>query len=334
VDDFAIMTRTRNDQLFSKYNLARLPRLRSGPIRMSIVDYDTPAAFVCSGKQLSGKAIAWWRAQEVLKNPMKPSISIVMIMMGGLLATGCATKKYVKQQVDPVSGKLDQVAGKTDQQGQSLDQTKQSLDKTRASLEEDETKLSATNERAVSADNRAGEALGRADDASKRADRANQGVDDLKSSVANSFANLEAYKQVAETTVNFKFNSDKLDNDAKMAIDQMAMNQTQYKRFFIAVEGFTDKVGSSEYNNALSRRRADAVVEYLVAQHEVPIYRIHMVGLGEQKPVEDARSRAANAKNRRVELTLFSADQSLALNSPAGTAPGNSPAGSSSANPQ
>jgi OOP family OmpA-OmpF porin len=293
---------------------------------MSIVDYGTPAGFVCSGKQLSGKAIAWWRAQEVLKNPMKPSISLVMIMMGGLLATGCATKKYVKQQVDPVSGKLDQVAGKTDQQGQSLDQTKQSLDKTRASLEEDETKLSATNERAVSADNRAGEALGRADDASKKADRANQGLDDLKNTVAN----LDAYKQVAETTVNFKFNSDKLDNDAKMAIDQMVMNQTQYKRFFIAVEGFTDKVGSAEYNNALSRRRADAVVEYLVAQHDIPIYRVHMVGLGEQKPVEDARNRAANAKNRRVEVTLYSADQSLALND---TQPGTNPAGSAT-NPQ
>jgi len=49
-------------------------------------------------------------------------------------------------------------------------------------------------------------------------------------------------------------------------------------------------------NAALSRRRADAVVEYLVAQHDIPIYRIHMVGLGEQKPLEDARNRAANAK--------------------------------------
>jgi outer membrane protein OmpA-like peptidoglycan-associated protein len=242
-------------------------------------------------------------------------------MMGGLLATGCATKKYVKQQVDPVSGKLDQVAGKTDQQGQTLDQTNQSLGKTQATLEEDETKLNATNERAVSADNRAGEALGRADDASQKADRANHGLDDLRSTVAN----LDDYKQVAETTVNFKFNSDKLDGEAKTAIDQMVMNQTQYKRFFIAVEGFTDKVGSAEYNNALSRRRADAVVEYLVAQHNIPIYRVHMVGLGEQKPVEDARNRAANAKNRRVEVTLFSADQSLALN-----APGNSPAGSGS----
>jgi OOP family OmpA-OmpF porin len=263
--------------------------------------------------------------------PMKPSIPIVLLMMGGLLGTGCATKKYVRQQVDPVSGKLDQVATKSDQQGQtldqtkqSLDQTKQSLDQTRSTLDEDETKLSATNERAVSAGNRA-------DDASRKADQANQGVNDVRAALANTIANLDDYKQVAETTVNFKFNSDKLNNDAKMALDQMVMDQNHYKRFFVAVEGFTDKVGSAEYNAALSRRRADAVVEYLVAQHDIPIYRIHMVGLGDQKPVEDTRTRAANAKNRRVEVTLFSADQSLALNSGAQPAVGG---GSGPANQQ
>jgi OOP family OmpA-OmpF porin len=245
---------------------------------------------------------------------MKPSIPIVLIMLGGLVGTGCATKKYVKQQVDPVSGKLDQVATKSDQQGQTLDQTRQTLDKTRATQEEDENKLSATNERALSADNHAGQAMTRADEASKKADQANQGVSDVRNALNNTIANLDAYKQVAETTVNFKFNSDKLNSDAKMALDQMVADQNHYKRFFVAVEGFTDKVGNAEYNAALSRRRADAVVEYLVAQHDIPIYRIHMVGLGEQKPVEDARNRAANAKNRRVEVTLFSADQSLALN--------------------
>jgi OOP family OmpA-OmpF porin len=271
--------------------------------------------------------------QEVFKPKMKPSIPTVLIMMGGLVATGCATKKYVQQQVDPVSGKLDQVASKTDQRfdqtNQSLDKTNQSLDKTKSTLEEDETKLSATNERAVSADARAGQALTNADNASQKADRANQGLGDLRNTVAN----LDDYKQVAETTVNFKFNSDKLDSEAKMAIDQMVTNQTQYKRFFIAVEGFTDKIGSAAYNEALSRRRADAVVEYLVAQHDIPIYRVHMVGLGEQKPVEDARNRAANAKNRRVEVTLFSADQSVALNSPNGP-PANSAGGNGSSNPQ
>jgi OOP family OmpA-OmpF porin len=258
---------------------------------------------------------------------MKPSIPIVLILMGGLsgalLTSGCATKKYVRQQVDPVSGKLDQVATKSDQQGQTLgqglDQTKQSLDKTRATLEEDETKLSATNERAVSADNRAGEAITRADGASQKADQANKGVSDVRSALANTVDHLDDYKQVAQTTVNFKFNSGKLGDDAKMALDQMVTDQNHYKRFFVAVEGFTDKVGSADYNEALSRRRADAVVEYLVAQHNIPIYRIHMVGLGEQKPLEDARTRAANAKNRRVEVTMFSADQSLALNGGSGS---------------
>jgi outer membrane protein OmpA-like peptidoglycan-associated protein len=250
---------------------------------------------------------------------MKLSFSVSLILAGALLASGCATKKYVKQQVDPVSGKLDQVSTKTDQQGQTLDQTRTSLDQTRSTLDQtrstqqkDEAALSATNERALSADNRAGQAMGRADEANRKADQANQGLSQL----ANTVANLDDYKQVTQTTINFKFNSNALSSESKMALDQMVANQNHYKRFFIAVEGFTDKVGSADYNAALSRRRADAVVEYLVAQHDIAIYRIHMVGLGEQKPLEDARTRAANAKNRRVEVTLYSADQSVALNSP------------------
>jgi outer membrane protein OmpA-like peptidoglycan-associated protein len=252
---------------------------------------------------------------------MKSSILASVILIGTLVGTGCATKKYVRQTVDPVSGKLDTVATKADQQGQTLDQHKQALDQQRATQEKDEAALSATNERALSADNHAGQAMSRAEDAGKRADQANQGVNDVRAALANTVANLDDYKQVAETTVNFKFNSDKLQSDGKMALDQMVMDQNHYKRFFIAVEGFTDKTGSADYNSALSRRRADAVVEYLVAQHNIPIYRIHMVGLGQEKPVEDARSRAANAKNRRVEITMFSADQSLAFSNSGGASP-------------
>src|ERR1700730_4143284 len=100
---------------------------------------------------------------------MKQSIPIFLVIMGSIVAAGCATKKYVRQTVDPVSGKLDQVATKSDQQGQTLDQTRASLDQprtsldqTRATLEKDETALSATNERALSAENHAGEAMTKA----------------------------------------------------------------------------------------------------------------------------------------------------------------------------
>jgi len=245
---------------------------------------------------------------------------MAFVAVATLLSAGCATKSYVGRTVDPVRGKLDQVAGKTDQQGQTLDQTRQTLDQTQKNLdqtrenldqtrqdvEKHDTRISAANERALSADSRAGEAL-------TSAGQANQKADKLSSDLRNVVANLDAYKQVTETTVNFKFNSDKLSPEAKQALVQLVASQNQYKRFFIAVEGFTDKVGNAEYNEALSRRRANAVVEYLVGEHEIPIYRIHMVGLGEMKPVEDAATRAANAKNRRVEVTLFSADQNLAF---------------------
>ena len=253
---------------------------------------------------------------------MKNVIISTFIIGGALLSGGCATKKYVAKTVDPISGKLDQTSQSLDQTKQNLDQTKQnldqtkqSLDQTRANLEKDETELSATKERALSADNRAGDALKRADAAGQRAEQVGKDVSDLKGVVSN----LDDYKPVGQSTVNFKFNSDKLNSDSKMALDQMVAGQSQYKRFFSAVEGFTDRVGTDEYNSALSKRRADAVVAYLVSQHNIPIYRIHMVGLGKDKPVDEARGRAAQAKNRRVEVTMYSADQnSTPMRPPAG----------------
>jgi outer membrane protein OmpA-like peptidoglycan-associated protein len=57
----------------------------------------------------------------------------------------------------------------------------------------------------------------------------------------------------------------------------------------------------------LSRRRAEAVQTYLVAKHNVPVYRIQIVGLGVDKPVNEQKTRDQREKNRRVEVTLFSA---------------------------
>src|SRR5262249_43824733 len=112
-----------------------------------------------------------------------------------------------------------------------------------------------------------------------------------------------------ETTVQFGFNKDKLTDEAKQKLDALVADKNKYKRFMIAVEGFTDKIGTADYNAALSRRRANHVVEYLVSKHDIPVYRIHMIGLGEDKPVDDGKTREARAKNRRVEVKIFSADQ-------------------------
>jgi outer membrane protein OmpA-like peptidoglycan-associated protein len=80
------------------------------------------------------------------------------------------------------------------------------------------------------------------------------------------------------------------------------------KRYFVAIQGFTDKVGTQEYNLDLSRRRAQAVQTYLVGKTNVPVCRIQIVGLCKDKSVNDQKARADRFKNRRVEVTLFSAD--------------------------
>ncbi len=241
---------------------------------------------------------------------MKHTFAMILVLTGGLWQAGCATKKYVAQTVDPVKTKVDQVADQTTKQGSTLDETRKQLDRT-------ETQLSATTEKANAADSRATDALARADAAGRKAD-------EVSSELRQTVANLDDYKVAGHATITFAFNSDKLTDEAKQQLDQLVAEHGTHKRYFIAVEGFTDRTGSDDYNAQLSRRRADRVVQYLLTKHNLPLYRVHMVGLGQQKPVDEGRTRAARAKNRRVEVTIFSADSPVAAmqeNKPAAAKP-------------
>jgi OmpA-OmpF porin, OOP family len=225
---------------------------------------------------------------------MKRVIEATIVASVVLLLGGCATKKYVAQQTDPITAKVNEV----EKQAQS----------TQKQLESDEPKISAAAEKADSADARAGDALGRADAASKKSDQ-------VKSDLTNQFhaelneriANIDDYKPAGDVTVLFKLNSAKLTDEARQQLDQLGKVGSM-KRYFVAIEGFTDKTGTPEYNLELSRRRAEAVQTYLVAQRNMPVYRIQIVGLGKDKPVNDEKTRDDRQKNRRVQVTIFSAD--------------------------
>lgn len=233
------------------------------------------------------------------------NFAVIVIAGGALLGSGCATHKYVQNTVSPVSNRVDQVANQTNQQGQTLDAT-------RKDVEQNQKDISATRETAQSADARAGDAMNAANAAGAKADQANRDLSELRSTVAN----LDDYKPASTVVVPFQFNKYTLSPDAKQELDTLAQNKDQWKRYFVAVEGFTDRVGSASYNDALSKQRADKVVQYLVTKYDIPVYRIHEIGLGKEKPTDDGHGRAANAKNRRVEVTVYSADSSMASNVP------------------
>jgi outer membrane protein OmpA-like peptidoglycan-associated protein len=242
---------------------------------------------------------------------MKSILATTCILSGALLAGGCATKKYVRNTTAPVQAKVDQVGEQTNRNSQGIEDTRTQVKQVD---ERAQSGISAANEKAATADTHAGEAMNKANEAGqqaqgaqKTADKALQDVEGLRSVVAN----LDDYKLQTSATVPFKFNKYDLDDQAKGELDKLAGDVKNGKRFFIAVEGYTDAVGTAQYNDALSRRRADAVVQYLVAKHDIPIYRIHMIGLGKQKPVDEAKGKAARAKNRRVEVKVFSADKGM-----------------------
>ena len=243
---------------------------------------------------------------------MKALLATATIVTGALLAGGCATKKYVRNTTAPIQAKVDQVGDQTSQNSKSIQDTK---DQVKQVDERAQTGINGANERADAASAKAGEAqtsannaMTKANEADQKGDQNAQALNSFKDQMRDQIANLDDYKLQSSVALPFKFNKYTLDSDARDQLDKLAQDIQSDKRFFVAVEGFTDKTGSKEYNESLSRKRADSVVEYLVAKHDVPIYRIHMIGLGEQKPVDEAKGREARAKNRRVEVKVFSAD--------------------------
>jgi OmpA-OmpF porin, OOP family len=235
--------------------------------------------------------------------------SAVLAMLVATFVAGCATKNYVRQSVQPVQAKVDQVQDQSNKQGAQINQTQQDVAKNTRDI-------SATDEKASGADRRAGEAMASAGQANQKSDKNSQEISQLRGVIAN----IDDYKMANQTTVLFAFNAAKLSADDKQKLDDLATQATSHKRFFVAVEGYTDQTGSADYNLELSKRRADAVVQYLAAERNVPFYQIRTIGMGELQLADAGKTKDARAKNRRVEVKIYSADDVLATNSAANDA--------------
>jgi OOP family OmpA-OmpF porin len=117
---------------------------------------------------------------------------------------------------------------------------------------------------------------------------------------------LDDYVPQAVLAVNFRVGSSALSADSKAKLDEVATKALNAKGYVLEVSGFADATGSIERNRALSQRRADAVIRYLVENHSIPLRRIVTpYGYGESHPVAQNNSRDGRAQNRRVEVKLL-----------------------------
>jgi len=232
---------------------------------------------------------------------MKRTVVTTFVLTGALLAGGCATKKYVRQTTAPIQAKVDQVDQNANKNASDIQQTNGQVKQVDERAQQG---ISAAKERAMTADTHAQDALNKVAQVQQTTQQNTQENGNLQNTVAN----LDNYKLATETTIPFRFNRYNLTDEDKTELDKVADAASKSKRFYLTIEGFTDRTGSRAYNESLSQKRADAVAQYLVTKHDIPLYRIHMIGLGEEKPVEMGRTRAARAKNRRVEVRLFTSE--------------------------
>jgi outer membrane protein OmpA-like peptidoglycan-associated protein len=134
------------------------------------------------------------------------------------------------------------------------------------------------------------------------ADQANQGVSNVNERVSN----LDNYTPADKKTVYFGYASSALTPEDKQTLDQIAQEAQNQKAYVIEVAGFADPSGRAARNQALSERRAQAVMQYLEEQGNIPIRRILTpAGLGTTHQVNENRTAQDRKQNRRVDVTIY-----------------------------
>jgi OOP family OmpA-OmpF porin len=219
--------------------------------------------------------------------------SVLAVLVAGSLplTVGCATKNYVRSQTTPVINNVNELDDQTSKNTRDIKDTD-----SRA-----QQGITQVNNKAATADQKALAAGQAADQANQNATQAANRV----TSLAGTVENLDNYKPVTQTTVQFGFNKSELTRKDKETLDELGGQLQNQKHYIIQVEGYTDSSGPADYNYQLSQKRADAVIQYLAQKYSVPAYKIFLIGLGKDNPVAQNTSAAGRAKNRRVDIRLM-----------------------------
>jgi NitT/TauT family transport system substrate-binding protein len=107
-------------------------------------------------------------------------------------------------------------------------------------------------------------------------------------------------------SISFRSGEFQLDENSKYIIDKEFLPIAQaFSNARVRVEGNTDNVGNHDANVALSRKRAQAVVDYLIRQHSMPKNRFLVYGNGPDKPVASNTTEDGKSKNRRTDFELI-----------------------------
>src|SRR5271169_5893216 len=204
-----------------------------------------------------------------------------------------ARKKYVQRQTAPIRDRVNELDELTSSNTKMIKDTDS---RAQAGIQLASTKANEADQHAIDAGNKAQMAQQTATQANTRL----TGVEQVVS-------NIDQYKATNQTEIRFRPGQSVLSKNAKAALDDMATPLKSQRGYIIEVQGFSSGHGQTAITT--SQKMADSVVRYLVLNHDVPVYRIYVVGMG-NAPVANAeeQGKAKRTSGGRVEVSLLKND--------------------------
>ena len=217
-----------------------------------------------------------------------------------------ASKNYVQRDLQPIRDRLAEL--------DELTAANSKMIKDVDSRAQEGIRLAST--KANEADQHAIEAGNKAQLAQQTATQANTRL----STVEQVVGNIDQYKAATQTEIRFRPGQSVLSQNAKTALDEMATPLKSQRGYIIEVQGFSSGRGQAAI--ATSQKMADSVVRYLVLNHEIPVYRIFVVGMG-NAPVATTDETGKNKRisGGRVEISLLKNDLEQLASSSSSPAP-------------
>ncbi len=202
-----------------------------------------------------------------------------------------ARKKWVHKRLDPINDRLtelDQVNAKNANDIKDVDARAQS------GIQHAQSTADAANQAATAAGTQASNANNIAQGASGHVDQLNTTVN-----------GLDQYHQISDVDVPFRGGSPVISKAAKEQLDTMAANLAGHQGYIIEIESHSPGAGATGIST--SQRIAESVERYLVTEHQIPVYRMHYVALGNAPIVTpgDDTDKPARVKTASVHIRLM-----------------------------
>jgi outer membrane protein OmpA-like peptidoglycan-associated protein len=197
-----------------------------------------------------------------------------------------ARKKWVKKQTDPINDRLselDEVNAKNSRDIQDVDSRAQ------AGIRQAQSAADSANQMATAAGQQAQNANGIAQGAAGHVDKLNSTVN-----------GLDQYRPVTEADVTFHGGSPVLSAAARKQLDDLAASVTGKQGYILEVEAHSPLAGSAGIQS--SQRLAESVKRYLVTTHEIPVYRMHAVALGNAHSQTDDEVKPVRTSSVHIRL--------------------------------